>query len=120
MNWVYLAAPYSDSDPSVIAKRMEVYSQVDAKLIKAGYYTMSPLSKHWILQYAELPGDWQFWQGYGTEMLKKCDIIAVVCMQGWRESVGVQAELKLAYDRGMVVIYLDEQGERIHPNDQPE
>lgn len=118
MSWVYLAAPYSDPNPEVVKRRMEIYSRVDAKLVQDGYYTMSPLSKHWILQYEDLPGDWQFWQGYGTEMLAKCDIICVVCMPGWRESTGVQAELKMAYDRGMVVIFVNEQGERIYPDQE--
>jgi hypothetical protein len=112
--WVYLAAPYSDPDPKVVEKRMEIYSRVDAKLILEGYYTMSPLSKHWLLQYQPLPSDWNFWQGYGTEMLTKCDIMYIICMQGWQESVGVQAELELALKLNKPVVLLDENGEKIN------
>ena len=110
MKWIYLAAPYSHPDPAVVEKRMEIYSRVDAKLIKDGFYTMSPLSKHWILKYEKLPGDWEFWQGYGTAMLAKCDIMCVIIMAGWSESAGVMAELKLARELGLEVMYVDEQG----------
>lgn len=116
--WIYLAAPYSDPDPAVIQQRMEIYSRVDAHLIRQGWYTMSPLSKHWILQYEQLPGDWAFWQGYGTAMLAKCEAIAVICMPGWAQSVGVQAELDLARQLNLEIIYLDEQGQPIMTQEQ--
>jgi hypothetical protein len=111
MVFAYLAAPYSHPDPEIVEQRMEIYCRVDAKLIKQGINTISPLAKHFVIKYEDIPGDWKYWQNYGTGMVRLCAQIYVICMDGWKESTGVRAEIELAKSLGMPVIYINELGE---------
>lgn len=110
---VYVASPYSHEDPAVVEHRMEIYSRIDAKLIAQGLITISPLMKHHILKYEKLPGDWAYWQRYSETLLQKCDALFIICLDGWKTSTGVQAELALAIKLGLPVTYLNESGEEI-------
>lgn len=93
---VYLAAPYSDPDPAVIRQRIEALCEIDALLIEAGIYTVTPLSKHFILGYRDLPGDWAYWGGYCRALLPRCDAMILLDLPGWEASEGVRGELDIA------------------------
>ncbi len=41
-------------------------------------------------------------------MLSICDRMIVLCQRGWKESVGVQAEIKLAEEFGMPIEYMEQ------------
>lgn len=107
MGLVYLAAPYTHENPLVVDARMSRLCVVDATLMKRGVMTASPLMKHFLLEHSDLPGDWNYWKDYAEVLLSKCDKMVVVTMQGWEESVGVQAEIKLCEQFGIPVEYLD-------------
>lgn len=116
----YLASPYSDPDPSVVEKRMEILCRVDAKLMARGIHTVSPLLKHFIILYESLPGDWAYWKEYSRKLLNIVDMVIVVCQPGWKESVGVQAELVIAKELGLPITYVNENGDVIEmEEDQP-
>lgn len=100
---VYLAAPYSHPDPDVIQQRMRLLCEADALLIESGVYTVTPLSKHFILGYRSLPGDWAYWGDYCRSLLPRCDAMVLITMPGWDSSEGVCGELELA--RGRMPIY---------------
>ena len=106
----YLAAPYSHPDKAVVEKRMETLCKVDALLMQRGIYTVSPLLKHFIVQHANLPTDWNYWKDYSDALLCAVDQVIVVMMEGWQESVGVTAEIKMATDLGIPVVYVNVQG----------
>lgn len=106
----YLAAPYSHPDPKIVEARMEILCKVDAKLIKAGIFTVSPLMKHYIIHHADLPGDYAFWKNYSDTLLCAVDQVIVIKMPGWEESIGVTAEIRIATDLGIPVVYVDVEG----------
>ena len=106
----YLAAPYSHPDKSVVEKRMETLCKVDALLMQRGIYTVSPLLKHFIVHYTDLPTDWNYWKGYSDTVMCAVDRVIIVMMDGWEESVGVQAEIKMANHLGIKVEYVNENG----------
>jgi hypothetical protein len=110
----YLAAPYTDSDPTIVADRIERLCKTDAKLMKKGIFTVSPLLKHFIIQHEALPGDWEYWRDYSAALLCGVDRVFVLTLPGWKESVGVQAEIRLATDVGIPVFYIDELGEIVN------
>ena len=106
----YLAAPYSDPSIDVVEKRMEKLCKVDAILMKQGIFTVSPLLKHFIVRHADLPTDYKFWKDYSDTLLCAVDQLIVLMLDGWKESIGVTAEIKLAKDLGIPVVYVDEDG----------
>jgi hypothetical protein len=93
----YVAAPYSDPDPAVIAGRMAVFDEVIADLLRSGrWFPISPLMNHAVVGKHALPGDWDFWQHYSRRLLARCDDLIVITMPGWKTSRGVQSEITLA------------------------
>ena len=111
MKLSYLAAPYTDKDKAVVEERMKKICIADSKLMKAGVYTVSPLMKHFILGYADLPGSFEYWRDYSMTLLCTVDQVIVLMLDGWKESEGVQAEIKVATDVGIPIVYLNEAGE---------
>lgn len=53
-----------------------------------------------------MPTSWEFWSQADREYLARCDVLAVLTLAGWRESVGVQAEIQLAHVLGLPVVFV--------------
>jgi hypothetical protein len=111
---IYLAVPYSykDADPAVVAtvkeSRFKIVNKVASKLMAEGNYIFSPISHtHPIALAGQLPGDWQFWEGYDRCILSFCSKIIVLRLPGWETSTGVQAEIKIGTELGIPVEYID-------------
>lgn len=111
---IYLAAPYSHLDPKVVEERMENLCAVDAILMQRGVFTFSPLLKHFVAQYANLPTDWNYWKKYCQATLPLCDCIYVLTLKDWQESTGVKEEIKLADSLMIPVYYIDANGNIIN------
>ena len=57
-----------------------------------------------------LPWDWDFWQRFDGKYLRRCDGVVVLMLDGWRESAGVRAEIRLAGELGKPMTYLAAEG----------
>ena len=53
-----------------------------------------------------LPTDWSFWERFDRDHLERCDEVIVLMLDGWRESVGVAAEIRIAGELDKPVWYL--------------
>jgi len=105
---IYLASPYTDSDPAVMEKRFQVVNKVAAELMKQGYLIFSPISHtHPIAVAGGLPRGWEFWARYDRCILRACIGLMVLKQSGWEESKGVRAELKLAAEMKLSIEYCD-------------
>jgi len=103
---IYLATPYSDPDPAVREARFHAVNKVAASFMRDGVNVFSPISHgHSIAQDGDLPIDWEFWQEYCLAMLSYCCALFVLTVPGWRESVGVQAEIKMAEELDIDIFY---------------
>jgi nucleoside 2-deoxyribosyltransferase len=112
---IYLAAPYSHPEPSVREQRFRAACIAAARLIRAGHVIFSPISHgHPIAAYG-LPTDWWFWERHDREQLAQCDEVVVLTLDGWRKSVGVQAEIRIAGELGKPVRYLTPDGGDVSP-----
>lgn len=95
---IYVAAPYTHSDPAVVKQRMITFAQVMSNLITAGEHPVSPLMNHFLVGYAktDFPLTWEYWQEYSRSLLKICTELYVITMDGWEQSTGVAAEIEMA------------------------
>lgn len=97
---IYLAGPYSHPDPAVREERYRALSRAAADLIAMGHIVYSPIShSHAILACApehKLPTSWEYWREADSAFIKWADEVCIVPLPGWRESVGVKAEIDLA------------------------
>lgn len=102
---IYLASPYSHPDPAVRQRRFEAACEYTARLMNAGLLVFSPVvHSHPLVAYG-LPTDWEYWRRLDVAHLDRCERMMVLKLDGWRESVGVEAEIAVAVDRGIPVEY---------------
>ena len=105
---IYLACPYTHPDEMVMLERFDLANRAANKLINLGLYVFSPISHtHPIRIAGSLPPSWEFWKGYDTTMIARCQKMIVVKAKGWEESKGVQAEIVIAKQLGIDVEYLE-------------
>lgn len=103
---IYLASPYSHPEAEVRQRRFEAACRAAAKLICQGQTVFSPIAhSHAICAYG-VPLDWRFWERHDRRYLEACDEVVVLLIDGWRESVGVQAEIAIARKLGKPITYL--------------
>lgn len=114
---VYLAAPYTHPDPQVRQQRWIDACDAAVDLMRMGYAVLSPISMgHPIAhrgQDAGIGGDWQAWQAACLAMMAGCSHFAVLQTEGWKQSVGIQAEVDHAHKLGLPIwamIDLEEHG----------
>lgn len=109
MKIIYFASPYSDKNPDVVNERYNKTCNKVAELVSQGNIVMSPIVYgHTLLQYKEMPGDWQFWKNFCESFLYKSDEMFVYKIEGWDKSTGLLAEVELAKSLNIKITYLEE------------
>ena len=109
---IYLTTPYNHPDPDVREGRFRAACDVAGHFLARGVYVFSPIAHtHSIALARDLPHDWEFWREYDRQMLDACSELWVVQMDGWRESVGVAAEIEIARESGLPVKYVQYESE---------
>lgn len=103
---VYVASPYSHESTSVRELRYKQVEAFTAELLKKGYVVFSPIVHcHQLGISFNLPTDFKFWANYCLTMLAKSDVLWVLQLDGWRESVGVQHEVEFAGYRNITTVH---------------
>jgi len=101
---IYLAIPYTGQEEY----SFQIANHAAGKLMGIGFIVYSPISHtHPIAMECNLPTDWEYWKNIDISFLKWCDVVHVICLHGWKESKGVQAEIKIARVLGKEIIYHD-------------
>jgi hypothetical protein len=96
---IYLACPYSDSDPTVRQQRFEKVNRFAAELMRTGVMVFSPISHtHPIAVAGELPKGWDFWERYDRTFLEMSRAMVVLTLPGYETSKGVKAETRIMLD----------------------
>jgi hypothetical protein len=104
----YLACPYSHDDRSVRIARFEAANRAAGKLMREGHHVFSPISHtHPIAEACDLPKGWEFWEAFDRAYLAHSWRVVVLMLEGWRESKGVTAELRIAAEQGLPVEYIE-------------
>jgi hypothetical protein len=106
---IYLACPYFDPDPVVRNKRYNCATEVAVKLMENGLNVFSPLSH-------SIPIDrlltikenkrHDFWMEQDLKILKKCDLLLVLNINGLDNSRGVREEIEAAIENKIPYHYI--------------
>ena len=104
---IYLASPYTHPDPVVREQRFKAVCRMAAELMRRGVILYSPIAHSHPISEFGLPTEWEYWETADREHLNHCDELVVLMLEGWRESRGVQAEIRIAQELDKPVRYLD-------------
>lgn len=105
---IYLATPYSHPNPEVMEQRFRAVNKVAAKLMEQGLHIFSPIShSHPISIEGNLPTNWEYWESYDRVFLNASQKLIVLKLDGWEESVGVAAEIRIAGELGIDIEYIE-------------
>lgn len=103
----YLAVPYTHDDADIMLYRFNAVNKVAAQLIREGRFIFSPISHtHPIAEHGDIPRSWDYWNTYDRVILSFCKKLVVLCLPGWEQSIGVQAEIKIAEELGLEIEYI--------------
>lgn len=104
---IYLGSPYNHPDEDVRQKRFEEVIEAAAALFMDGSMVYTPIGHgHPIQQIMPESKDklaWEFWQKFDERILKSCDCLVVLQIEGWDKSVGLKAEVVFAALNGIPV-----------------
>jgi len=98
----YLACPYSHASKQVREDRFAAVNLAAGHLMRRGRFVFSPISHtHPIAMACELPFGFDYWEAYDKAILDHCCDVVVLTLDGWEDSVGVQAEIAYAKELGL-------------------
>jgi len=107
----FLASPYSHPDPAVRERRYQQAAKATAYLIcHRGMTVFSPIvHSHPLALIGGLDAcDLAFWQRQNKPFMDACyGGLIVLKLDGWKESVGVQAEIAFMRGKRRQIEYLD-------------
>ena len=112
MSLLYLASPYTHSDPATREHRFRTACRAAAKLMAARIVVFSPLShsvpivRHGGKNLDEL--DSTFWLSMDTPFLERSDELLILALKGWEESHGVKEEMFFALENNMPITMIEE------------
>ena len=104
---IYLASPYSSGFASVREERYHEVCKAAARLMITGKIVYSPIAHSHPIEHYTGPQDHGFWMHQCVGMLRHCDEIVVLMIDGWKESKGVAIEVELANTLDIPVRYID-------------
>jgi hypothetical protein len=105
---IYLASPYSHPNDEIREQRFKDIAKISAELNSQGIIAFSPIVYgHTLLDFKEMPTDWQFWQTFCLSFLQHSDELHVYKMDGWEMSSGIAEEIKFAEKNNIPVKFFE-------------
>lgn len=110
MKLIYLACPYTDPDLEVRAMRLQIADYVAARIVEeTGDAVFSPLTHGARLEphlsRAKVESH-DFWMGQCYAILRRCDELIVLNIQGTEESKGVKLEIAMAQLLSIPIVHV--------------
>lgn len=103
---IYLALPYSSTVMALKEERYKNAMKCMACLLGKGEIVFCPIVMcHPIAVAYELPGTADFWRSFNKAFFSNCEVLGVLMLDGWRESIGVQEEIGWAKHLRMPILY---------------
>lgn len=102
----YLASPFSHPDHHVRHNRWALACHACADLIKSGIHCISPIAASYhVALSGDIDGCYETWREIDRKLLRRCDSLIVLCIDGWDRSAGVADELQYAKELGLPISY---------------
>lgn len=107
MSFVYLASPYSHSDPQVKVDRYKKVCKKASELMHTGEAIFSPIAhSHAIEMEDGKVESGAYWMKQDLPILRYAKKLMVYCLPGWLESQGVALEINFAKSLDIPIEYI--------------
>lgn len=96
---IYLASPYSDPDPEVVELRYRLVRDLAMRLLlREETFVFSPIMycHRAAMEIPDTPTDALAWIKMNTYFQRQSTELWLLTLEGWKESKGVEEELKFA------------------------
>lgn len=104
---IYLAIPYSHPVKAVQDLRFEIANRAAAYFFDKGITVFSPIShSHLISEYTKQT-EYKLWLKMDFEILRNCQALYILLLDGWQASKGVKMEVEYAFDNGIPIFYFE-------------
>lgn len=104
---IYVACPYTSSDPDVRQRRFRAATRYTASLIRSGHIVFSPLTHGRPCERWGLPRTWGFWQRSCDAFLSISAELHILKLPGWNRSTGVSCERHFMEKANRQITYID-------------
>ena len=106
----YLASPYSHPSEDTRYNRFVAVTKMASRLKNAGIALITPITSSvpMAIYGDEEDTGWATWRDYDLELLANSDALVVYKLPGYRESTGVQAEIRFARHNKIPIYYLED------------
>ena len=115
---IYLAAPFSHTNPDVSRWRLEEVNRYAANLLSQGRLAFSPLSHGAQLDSPDIPDS--VWYELGLRIMESCDELWLLALDGWEGSEGVRMELERAWQLDIPVYVVNPDTHEVLPRSRSE
>lgn len=107
---IYLASPYSHENKRVEEQRFHNVLAKLSEFAQEGLHAYSPIA-HWhpVAMRHQLPTDFEYFRSINESMIKRCDYVVVLTLDGWEISRGVTHEMSFAQANNIPLL-------TVHPN----
>lgn len=104
---IFVAGPYNTPDESVKEMRMNAIKDYCVAMFREGNSPISALLMGLVYAtHAELPTDTDMWRTFSETLLKGCDELHVLMVDGWDQSSGVRSEIEAATKLNIPIKYI--------------
>lgn len=105
---IYIATPYSHADLAVMELRYHAAVQYTGILMNNGHVCFSPIAYgHGLAQAHGLRTDAEYWEEFNFQILDHAETIHVLKLPGYKESVGIKAEVERARNKRLNIFWKD-------------
>lgn len=116
VNLIYLASPFSHINPAVRQHRFEQARRFTIEGLREGLAVFSPIVYGMDME-KEIGTAFEPWQDLNDTLIRACDGVWCLCLDGWKDSRGVRHELELAHELGKPISFYSSWGVRINASD---
>lgn len=105
---IFISSPYSHPDDAIRNENYVKVCKYVADLTSKGHIAISPIVYgHTLLNFKEMPSDWDFWQNFCISLLDKCDEMIIYKMEGWGRSRGIAKEIEYAKSKNIPINFVE-------------